>query len=257
MSFEVSPASVRSSAPQAASSALVRVDYRDRYAEILRSNLPEPMRPFAEFFSNLSRLGTLATALRDHIGGTGNRVLNVGSGLFASEIFIAWFQEQTVVAFDYTEEFAAFFPLFRKEVLLGNTTFLRADARSVAFRPESFDVVIIHDVLYETGLEAAELIRRSKEFLKPGGVIYLDFMNLRTRWLWRLLGKEREYRRYRLEDIIRDLESNGFQCTEWRPCTGGSSRGAALFHTMLRRFFRTSNAIAVIARKRTDKASPR
>jgi SAM-dependent methyltransferase len=159
-------------------------------------------------------------------------------------------QGHQVYSFDYTREFAVFYQVFRDKGLLANTVFLQADALSVAFRPESFDAVVVHDVLYETRLDAATLLARFTPTIRPGGIIYFDFMNAGTKTLWRLLGKERAYRRYRPADMAEILSQNGLELLETRPHVGAHDPIVRLFHAGLWWLFRTSNTIAMVARRR-------
>ena len=236
---------------------LANLGYRDTYVAHLRSRLPEGWTPFSDFFGNLNRLRTLSGLLDRHLKGRGLTVLNIGCGPFATEIFVRALQGQQIVSFDYTAEFAPFYPVFRADGHLTKTAFLRADALSVGFRPESFDAIVIHDVLYETGLDLDDQLERFAPTLKPGGLVYLDAMNESTRRLWRMLGKEKAYRRYRREDVMASLRRHGFEVAEWRPVFGASGRLLRLFHAVLWHGARLCNTFAVVAVKvRPVKTSP-
>lgn len=225
--------------------------YRDAYVSKLRRGLPESFQPFAAFFGNLERLATLAAMLDGRLGKDA-LTLNVGCGPFAAEIFVPALQGGRVVSFDYTAEFAPFLHAFRADGHLANTLFLRADALTVAFRPASFDAILIHDVLYETGLDLGALLARHVPALKPGGLVYLDVMDTRLGRLWRLLGKERDYRRYRLDDVTATLEAHGLRLVETRPAIGARRGPVRLAHQALWRATGLSNAVGMIAEKTTS-----
>ncbi len=235
--------------PGADSRGFVRTEFRDRYEEILRERLSPEMQGFSAFFSKLARLETLAAMLRRHLPPGDGAALNIGSGPFAAEIFVAALQDRWMVAIDYTRAFAPFYGIFRAEGVLPRTSFMQADALTIAFRPAVFDAVLIHDVLYETGLDAAELVGRFAPTLRPGGLLYLDFMNAGTERLWRWLGKERAYRRYRPRDVLRIVEKAGFEVIEIEPHSGSDHPAVRLFHWVLWTVLRTSNTYAVVARK--------
>jgi SAM-dependent methyltransferase len=212
--------------------------------------LPVGLQEFSDFFSDLDRLHTVARILKGHLTGRDRLVLNVGSGPFATEIFVGALQQHRICSFDYTAEFGAFYDIFRREGLLGNTVFLRASAASVEFVHGHFDLIIMNDILYEQALDADGLLRRYHAFLAPSGLIYFDFMNRQTRWLWRLLGKERGYRRYTPDEIRVALEQNGFDVLVWTPPDRSNKRPKRIVQDLLWYGLRTSNTVAVLARKR-------
>lgn len=233
--------------PEKSPSPLVRLDYRARYQELLRDHLPEKFRPFAPFFANTRRLETMAGILHRHFDGTRKTVLNAGCGPFASEIFVGALQHQHIESFDYTAEFGAFFDIFRQEGLLGDVRFFRADAMAVDYPNTRFDLLVMHDLLYETALDLETLLRRYVPFLTPLGLIYFDFMNARLHGLWRLLGKEKRYRRYDPNEVRHILGRLGLTVVEWRAVRSGSKGPTAGFHALLQAMG-TANAFAVLAR---------
>jgi SAM-dependent methyltransferase len=228
---------------------LVRTDYRARYQTLLHDHLPDTFRPFAPFFANTRRLETMAGMLHRHFDGTGKAVLNAGCGPFASEIFVSALQHHKIEAFDYTPEFATFFDIFRKEGLLDGVRFFNADAMSVSYPNERFDLLIMHDLLYETALDLDAILTRYIPFLARGGFVYFDFMNARLRALWRLLGKEKQYRRYDPQ-MVRDLLGrHGLTVVEWRAVRSGSTGPTGAFHALLHTTG-TANAFAVLAQRK-------
>jgi len=228
---------------------LCNLDYAPRYEEILERNLPPSFAVFGEFFAGTQRLHTLGAMLESHVAGDGKQVLNIGSGAFATEIFVAALQGQTITAVDYTPEFAPFYDLFRREGHLQTTQFQQADAMEIEFEPESLDLIILHDVLYEPALDLEALVDRLRPFLKPGGLLFLDFVNSRTLWIWKLLGRPNQFRRYDPRRVRAFLEGTGFEIVDWRRPQRSSSRLVRLFHALLWHILRASNNYAVLARK--------
>ena len=229
---------------------LVNTGYRDRYRAILEEQLPLSLKPFAGFFSNLKRLVTMSEMLDKHVGAHSKTILNAGSGTFAAEIFSSGFQNRQITSFDYTEAFADLYPVFRAEGHLSTTTFARADANTVTFPAESFDLIVFHDIFYESALNIPDVLFRYRDFLKPGGYVFLDFMNMDTALLWRLIGKERQYKRYSRAQIDKALHDSDLELLEIRRSSGSSNRAVIFLNWALWTFFRTSNAFAVMARKR-------
>lgn len=228
---------------------LVRQDYAARYETVLREHLPARFAGFAPFFANLDRLRTMASMLQRHFSGTGKSVLNAGCGPFASEIFVAALQNQRIASFDYTAEFAPFFHIFQGEGVLHGTTFMQADAMTVQFDTRTFDLIVMHDLLYEEALDLEALVARYRAFLAPGGLIYLDHMNLGLKWLWLLLGREKQYRRYGRREVSAILDRLGFAVVEVRPVTPSGSAAKSALHWVFTTVFGTSNAFAIVARQ--------
>ena len=148
---------------------------------------------------------------------------------------------------------ATFTPLLRREGFLPTTKFEQGDANTIAFPKHSFDVLVFHDIFYETTLNVPEVLARFNGFLKPGGHVYLDFMNLKTVWLWRLLGKERKYKRYSIGQIRAALHDQGFEILEMRRSVGTNSKLIKALSTALWIMLGTSNAYGLIARKKNDR----
>ena len=226
---------------------LHNLDYVPRYEKKLADNLPAGFTQFADFFAGTQRLRTLGAMLERHVTGTGLEVLNVGSGPFATEIFVRSMAAQRVLAVDYTPEFAPFHALFRQDGHLKNTTFLRADITTENFGTDRFDLIILHDILYETALDMDSVVTRLKATLRPGGMIFLDFVNARTAWIWHLMGRRTPFRRYDPRDVRRLLTHAGFRIVDWRPTHGAKSLSARAVHRALR-LAGAANNYAVLAR---------
>jgi len=224
---------------------LHNLDYVTRYEQVLAENLPENFMQFADFFSGTQRLHTLGSICATHVTRKGLTILNVGSGPFATEIFVEALQDQTVVALDYTPEFEPFHALFQQEGYLEGTSFLRSDVMTEEFDEAQFDLIILHDILYEQALDMEAVISRLSLFLKPGGMVFFDFVNTRTAWIWRMLGKPNRFRRYDPRRVKSFLSRSGFEIMEWRPTHGAKNPVVRMMHATLR-LFGVSNNYAVL-----------
>jgi SAM-dependent methyltransferase len=230
---------------------LCNLGYADRYEALLTQNLPVHFTQFSDFFSGLHRLKTLGNMLAVHFKKKHASVLNVGSGPFASEIFVTALQGQNITAIDYTPEFAPFHGIFRKEGHLLTTEFQQADAMDIEFEASKFDLIILHDVLYEPALDLENLTTRLKTYLKPGGLIFIDFVNSRTGWIWRIMGKPEQFSRYDPNRVKKFFANSGFEIVDWRPTHRSKSTVVSMFHMLLWYVFRASNNYAFLARKNT------
>lgn len=242
------PTAIHGSWP-AKPTGLCNLDYVERYRSLLRANLPPDWPDFGRFFGVMQRLETLADMLGTHMRDRSGPVLNVGCGPFATELFVAALQTPTVHCFDYTAEFGPFLHVFRADGHLANVTFRQADALTVEYPRSSFDLVIIHDVLYETGLDMAVLLRRFNPVLRPGGLLFLDFVNRRTERLWRLAGGRQAFKRYDPADVTRIIAETGYEVVDWRPTYGIQHWSKWILNATLRTVIGQSNAYAVMIRK--------
>lgn len=223
----------------------------DEYASILRQCLAPDLRHFITFFSDTRRLRVMAQMLQRHLTGlTPGRVLNIGCGPFATEYFVRCLHAHGIVSFDYTAGFAPAYAALKARGHLGNTCFMIADALTVEFRPQSFCAIIMHDILYEPALDAARLIARFDGSLRPGGLVFLSVQDMRTRWIWRLAGRERAYKRYELPAVQALLRAQGYEVLECRP-SSLETRGRLnqTFRKLLWHVFGLANQHAIIARK--------
>ncbi len=227
---------------------LCNLEFLPRYERLLADNLPPGFTQFAEFFSGTQRLHTLAAVLDRHLAGDGLEVLNVGSGPFATEIFVAALQGHRVTAIDYKAEFAPFHELFRAEGQLETTSFVQADIMARTFPSDAFDLIILHDILYENALDLEAVIGRLIPAIKPGGLIFFDFVNARTRWVWAALGKPDRFRRYDPDAVRRFLAERDLAIVEWRPTHGAKRRVVKATHQLLAAFGMPNN-FAVLARR--------
>lgn len=236
------------------SDGLVRATYRPRYRAILRANLPPDFQGFETFFANEYRLGTLGRLLARHLPPGQGAVLNLGSGPFASEIFVGALQGRPVFAVDYERAFAPFYRLFRREGVLPQVTFALGNVETIAFAPGRFAALLMHDLLYESALDLDRLLARHAAALAPGGLLYCDVMSTRTRRLWTLLGRERGYHRYGKDEMQAILARHGFTIVDCVPSIGSPSRLVRAGERVLWRLTGLSNATAVVGRR--DGARP-
>ncbi|MFT6556363.1 class I SAM-dependent methyltransferase [Sneathiella sp.] len=230
---------------------LCNLDFVDRYADILQANLPNKFSDFDRFFSGTQRLETLAAILKRHIQEDGLTVLNVGSGPFATELFVERLQKQQVQSIDYTPEFAPFYQLLLNEGYIANTSFEQVDVMEVEFPQKAFDLIIIHDVLFEKALEMETLITRLSPFLKPGGYLYFDFINSRTQWVKRLFGRHDQFRYYDPVKVKGFVTHAGFEILSFEATRKAHSWPIRVLHHALQILSRGSGNYSVLVQSKS------
>ena len=220
------------------------------YEQLLRDNLEGALQGFVPFFANQARLRLLDFALRRHFKSTPADVLNIGCGPFATEFFLKPLAPHRIVSFDYTQGFGDLFPVFRACGYLQNTRFFVASALDVTFPANSFDLVIMHDVLYERALPFDVMFEKYDAYLRPGGLIFFDLMDVRMQKIWKKLGKEADYQRYDIGATLAYLQARGYQVLECLPSLKAVGLANKLFRRVLWHGFRRANSFAIMARKR-------
>lgn len=101
-------------------------------------------------------------------------VLDVWCGGWGKAVYLAEKYNATVIGTDVSENFLKQATLFAKEKDIKNTTFVYQDARKMDFKDETFDYIILSDVIEhipDTEVFLAECLR----VLKKGGKVLFDF----------------------------------------------------------------------------------
>lgn len=225
-------------------------DRAAEYAAILRGCLPPELQPLVTYFANADRLEILAAMLSDHFTEVPGTVLNVGCGPFATEFFVLPLRPHRIVSFDYTRGFMAAYPALARCGHLGKVDFLIGDATRLEFAPASFDLILMHDVLYEPAMDFEYMLAKYDRYLRPGGLLYLTVLDRQTQWIWKLLSQEKPHVRYSLPVVRSRLEQAGFRVLDCQPASLHSPRRVKRwFQRFLWHAFGLANQYAIIARK--------
>lgn len=220
------------------------------YEEALRESLGPNLRPFAAYYADARRVRTLANLLARHFHGRTGPVLNVACGAFSIEYLVLALRHHDIVSFDYTRGFAPAYRALRERGELANTLFFIGDARLVEFQPDSFDLVIMNDLLYEPLLSLDTLVPKYDRYLRPGGLLFLTVVDVRTRWIWKALGRGQPFRRYAIPAVLALLHEHGYRVLDCVPSALDSQRRLGrLFRRALWNGFRLSNEWAIVAAK--------
>lgn len=218
------------------------------YRRLLSENLDVSLLPLVDFFCNHRRLSLLTRFMQAHCKQTPTRVLNVGCGPFATECFTPQLEHSEFVSFDYTQGFAPLYQAMRANGHLNNTHFFVGNANEAQFDSASFDLILMHDILYEPALDALDLLQRYHAYLKPGGLLFFDVMDQRISPLWKILGKEIGHRRYDLQELRKRL-GNHYEIIDCAPYLGVKGPIDALFRRVLWHVFGLANNFAFLIRR--------
>lgn len=124
-------------------------------------------------------------------GNTNRKVLDVGCGTGRGLAYLASVGFRNMCALDYTYAMLEFARAKLHQQYDDDTTgFVRGNAFSLPFEPETFDLVISLNFLHLFRLEKqADVIRQLHRVCRPGGRVVVEFENLRKGIL---LGRQRE-----------------------------------------------------------------
>lgn len=241
----------QASAPGQAVRGAALLDPRaGEYAQILRECLPRELQPLIAYFANSGRLQVLAAMLAVHFTEVAGMVLNVGCGPFATEFFVLPLRAHRIISFDYTRGFVPAYAALTRRGHIGKVDFLIGDATKLEFAPASFDLVLMHDVLYEPAMDFDHMVVKYDRYLRPGGLLYLTVLGRGTQWIWKLLSQEKPHVRYSLAAVRTRLEQEGFEVLDCQPA---SLHSPSLLKRAFQRFlwhaFGLANQYAFIARK--------
>ena len=202
----------------------------DVYVQLLRNNLPASLQPLVPFFGRPQRLSVLSTLLDRHFIATADaprEVLDVGCGPLATEYFLPQLHGHAVLAFDYTPAFGAVHAALQRRGHLRQVQFVVGDANSHDFGSRRFDLVLMHDLLYEPALSFPHLLAKFDRHLVPGGLLYLTVQDRRTRWIWAALRREKAHVRYDVGAVQEQLRAAGYRLLDTLPASLDTGRGAS------------------------------
>ena len=226
------------------------------YVQVLEQHLAPELQALVPFFGRPQRLAVLATQLDRHfVPGAGSPaqrdVLDVGCGPLATEYFLPQLHGHAVLAVDYTPAFAAVHAALQQRGHLVGVDFAVGDADSHDFGKRRFDLILMHDLLYEPALSFARLLPKYDRLLRHGGLLYLTVQDVRTRWIWRLLRREKAHVRYDVGQVRAQLQAAGYEVLDTLPASLHTHEGVnQAFQQLLWRGFGLANQVAIMARKR-------
>jgi len=117
--------------------------------------------------------------LKAGIAKSGIRVLDAGCGMGYPSCALTSLlaKDSSIVGIDSSMQSLEWAKELRDKSLTAATknrlNFCGSDIVSTAFKPESFDFVMLRFVLLHNGSVAQQALRQFKELLKPGGVLYI------------------------------------------------------------------------------------
>lgn len=180
------------------------------------------------------------------------RMLSVGCGPLALEVLSDVARRCDVTAFDYTPEFQGVYEILRDRGLLQRVDFSVGDARTADYPPDSFDIIVFHDVFYETALDAPEIVARFVPAVKPGGLVYFDLMDERAHRIWRMMGAELpDYRRYNIDSALARVRAAGLEIIAQSPTDENRDGLKRATITLIRKTTGIANAFGILARRTT------
>jgi hypothetical protein len=215
------------------------------YREILHRHLTDRAAGEVDFFVNDRRFALMRQMMGN--GFEGKSILNVASGPFAFEVFVAP-KGATVDSFDIDPLLPAVHEDLRAKGLIDGSTFVVSDVMSFS-SDKTYDVILINDLFFMKVVDFYAALPRYTAMLNPGGVIYFDILDERAGAIWAVVNNDPRYRRYSMDEVKRALTSSGLELIGMRPSPGikGGLDGAA--RRLMWAVARIANNCAFLARK--------
>lgn len=220
-------------------------DRERRYEELLFQHLTDRDDREVRFFINERRFDIMRETLGEHL--EGKSVLNIASGPFAMELYLAPGCGQ-IDSIDIDPCLAPLHADMVTEGLIAPSTFEVCDV--MAFRPKQrYDVIVVNDMFYTKHVDFFAVMERYAPFLRPGGHLYFDILDRRAGPLWALFNKDSRYRRYDMHDVRKTLARHDIAVEASAPSLGIKGGIDTLVRRMLWRTTGVANNIIFLCRK--------
>lgn len=188
------------------------------YASALHRHLGGMPPGEIDFFVNARRFDLIEQLAGRELRRKGTEILNVACGPFALEFYMQ-LSDAKITSFDREAKLTALHGALLAEGLVTNVEFVVADVHD--FTPDAvFDAVVINDLFYTKYVDFYALIGKYAGFLRPGGLLYFDIQDERAGPIWRAFGKDAEYRRYDLKEVLKTLHALGLSINSTTPSLG-------------------------------------
>jgi SAM-dependent methyltransferase len=217
------------------------------YSQALHRHLSGMPQKEIDFFVNARRVAMLDRLIGDELRRPGCNVLNAACGPFALEFYLP-LPEAQILSFDREAILA---PLHRDLIyrqLIGDTQFVVANVETFT-PPHPFDAVVINDLYYSKHVDFYATIGRFIACLKPGGILYFDIQDQRAGPVWKVFGRDTEFRRYDLTEVARVLTSNGLTIDVIEPALGIKGGADFLLRKGMWKLAGIANSSVFVARK--------
>lgn len=217
------------------------------YAQALHRHLAGLAAKEIDFFVNPRRLAIAGRLIGSELHRPGARILNVACGPFALEYYLG-LSNAHITSFDREARLAPLHKELMGRGLIAKSAFSVADVEKFT-TPERFDIVLINDLFYSKYIDFYALIGRYIDLVAPGGLIYFDVQDERAGPIWRAFGKDANYRRYKLPDVARTLNTAGLDIVAVEPALGIKGGVDGVLRKGLWRAARIANSYVFVARK--------
>jgi len=144
------------------------------------------------------------------------RILDLGCGGLPVSRFLT--HQHSVVGVDISRQ-----QLLRARVAMPAGRFVAGDMTTVAFRPQSFDVVLSFYAIFHTARSTHEaLFRRIHDWLRPGGLLVASFASDDAAgYTEDFFGVEMYWSNFALQRYLEMLSSCGFEVVDQRVISHG------------------------------------
>lgn len=219
----------------------------EQYANALHRHLEGLAPGEIDFFINPRRVEMLDRLIGAELQKPDIEILNVASGPFAVEFYLK-LTTCRIESFDRERRLVSLHKELTARGLIAPSQFTVADVAKFD-SDHAYDVVLINDLFYSRHIDFYGLLPKYADFVKPGGLLYFDIQDERAGPLWRAFGKDDEFRRYNLDEVVRVLRQQGFSVEAREPALGIKGGLDGLLRRGMWHLAGLANSYAFVARK--------
>ncbi|GEM_PF-4411792 len=223
----------------------------DQYLELLNKHLSDLPDREISFFVNRKRFSLLRTLIGDALERDIGSILDAASGPFAFENYVRCHPEVVIDSFDLNPKLSGLFKDLEKTGKFNNLSFRCAGVEDFS-EAKTYDLVLFNDLFYHKAVDFYGLISQLIERVKPGGLVYFDILDERSKWLWSSLGKDDRFVRYNLPNIALELSKYNLELLSITPSLGISGMVDFTARAVLYRTLRVANNYVFVARKKQN-----
>lgn len=220
----------------------------DNYLSLLRKYLGDLPEREISFFVNRKRFCLLRSLIGDYLRNDVRSILDVACGPFAFENYVDCHPEVRIDSFDLNPRLTGLFQALRKSGKFDNLSF-RCSSVEEYSTSKTYDLVLVNDLFYHKAVDFFGVIGALSERVKPGGLLYFDILDERSKRLWSSFGKDKQFVRYNLPKIALELAKHDLELMSITPSLGIGGMPDFTMRAALYRTLRLANNYVFVARK--------
>lgn len=220
------------------------------YLAFLRDHFSHLPDKEIEFFVNSRRFCNFQKLAGNILRNEVQSILNVASGPFALENYVANSRFAQIDSFDIDENVEGLYKDLKATGLFDHVNYQTSSAEDFT-TSKKYDLVLINDLFYTKYVDFFEIYDRFADMVAPEGYIYFDLLDIKAGKIWSALGKDERFVRYDLNQIREKVEQSGFEIQTIKPSTGVGGKRDKVARVALSRLFGIANNHIFLAKRKS------